>query len=83
MTGNPQFNEEKFKEYAVLARDTALGAAAYQSPKLAAVAVGVDANNPLQFKDLSLDQIMERIAVELEKLGPILNLEPNSRSVRH
>jgi hypothetical protein len=75
LTGNPRFNEEKFKEYAVLARDTALGAAAYQSPKLAAVAVGVDANDPLQFKDLSLDQIRERIAAELEKLGPILDLQ--------
>ncbi len=75
LTGNPRFNEEKFKEYAVLARDTALGAAAYQSPKLAAVAVGVDANDPFRIKGLSLDQIRERIAVELEKLGPILDLQ--------
>ncbi len=75
LTGNPRFNEEKFKEYAVLARDTALGAAAYQSPKLAAVAVGVDANDPLRLKDLSLEEIRQRIAEELEKLGPILNLE--------
>ncbi len=37
---NPNFDEAKFREYAVLAKDTALGAAAYQSPKLSAVMVG-------------------------------------------
>lgn len=76
LTGNPLFNEEKFKEYAVLARDTALGAAAYQSPKLATVAVGVDANNPLRLRDdITLEEIRRDIAIELEKLGPILDLE--------
>lgn len=37
---NPNFNEAKFKEYAKLAVDTALGAAGYESPKLSAVMVG-------------------------------------------
>ncbi len=37
---NPNYDERLFREYAVLAKDTALGAAAYQSPKLSAVMVG-------------------------------------------
>jgi len=40
VNANPNFNEAKFKEYAVLARDTALGAASYESPKLSAMMVG-------------------------------------------
>ncbi len=37
---NPNFDESRFKEYAKLACDTALGAASYESPKLSAVMVG-------------------------------------------
>ena len=37
---NPNFNEAKFKEYAVLAKDTALGAAPYESPRLSAMMIG-------------------------------------------
>jgi hypothetical protein len=44
---NPNFDEAKFKEYAVLAKDTALGAASYQSPKLSAVMVGSDVINEI------------------------------------
>jgi hypothetical protein len=37
---NPNFNEAKFKEYGVLAKDTAIAAAAYQSPRYSAMVVG-------------------------------------------
>lgn len=39
VNANPDFDEDKFKEYAVLAKDTAIAAAAYQSPRLAAAVV--------------------------------------------
>ena len=35
----------------------------------------VDHSGSLQIKDLSLEEIWQRIAEELEKLGPMLNLE--------
>ena len=44
---NPNFDEAKFKEYAVLAKDTALGAASYQSPKLSAMMIGADVINTI------------------------------------
>jgi|SRR5579862_1494681 len=37
---NPNFNETKFKEYSLLATQTALGAAPYESPRLSAMMVG-------------------------------------------
>jgi hypothetical protein len=40
VNGNPNYDAALFKEYAVLAKDTALGAASYESPKLSAVMVG-------------------------------------------
>lgn len=46
--GNPNFNEAKFKEYAVLAKDTAIAAASYQSPKLSAVMIGADIINRIE-----------------------------------
>lgn len=39
VNANPNFNEEKFVKYAVLAANTSLGAASYESPKLSAVMV--------------------------------------------
>lgn len=45
---NPNFNEQKFKEYATLAKDTALGAAAYESPRLSAVMVGAAVVNEIE-----------------------------------
>ncbi len=37
---NPNYDEDRFRDYAKLACDTALGAASYESPKLSAVMVG-------------------------------------------
>lgn len=40
LTGNPNYNEAKFLQYATLAKDTAISAAAYQSPRYSAVVIG-------------------------------------------
>lgn len=48
INANPNFDEAKFREYAVLAKDTALGAASYESPKLSAVMVGSAVVNEIE-----------------------------------
>lgn len=43
VNGNPNYDEAKFVQYAVLAKDTALGAASFESPKLSAIRVSLPA----------------------------------------
>jgi hypothetical protein len=48
VNANPNFNEQKFLVYAKLATETALGAAAYESPKLAAVMIQQNMVNEIE-----------------------------------
>ena len=50
LTGNPRYvgNEDKFKEFAIMAKDTAIAAASYESPKLSAVMVGAAIINEIE-----------------------------------
>jgi hypothetical protein len=71
LNDNPNFDEARFKEYAKLACDTALGAASYESPKLSAVMVGAAVVNHIQVTG----------GIPDEQDGGLIAAEPGARTI--
>ncbi len=73
---NPNFNEAKFKEYAVLAKDTAIAAAAYQSPRYSAMVVGASVVTKVVIEGGMADDFTAPIPK-----GEVLDLKPGMEGV--
>ena len=73
---NPNYNEALFEKYAVLAKDTALGAAGYESPKLSAVMVGAAVVNKVEITGGMPDEFEPPIPGRVEfEPGTIISAE--------
>jgi hypothetical protein len=75
VNANPNFNEQKFKEYAVLARDTAIAAAPFESPKFSAVMVGATVVNKVEVSGGMPDDFSAPAAVPAQALPPLTIVE--------